>query len=537
MKYSITQNSSHTFSYLGNFDVVVYVTDSAGTPATETATITVKVDNGGSVLSATEDISLSGDGSTDNLSTFNTWISAQSDPKIVEFPSGTYRFTGTISVDDDGGASSFIFRAAEGATVVFDFDPASPSDSSPDTFLNLDMGSGAASKLLIQNISITANLQGGTARDNDNTSLYTAGSNGIAHFQNCTITNFTAGIRAEGVTTKCNVIDWGNGAQTDPEGRASFWYDGTNAYHRNNYSKSDVNHEHAVYTQEKRWMYFIGNYVDQSNAISGTRTIQYQGGTPPFQDQYFYRNYLDWGISSSSEGTIIINGDANRLEFIDNIAVNNVNAFLAVRGNTDGLVVDSNIFQTDSSDSDNPLVAFGMSGSEIDISNIELTNNVFGLRNDGPHYWVFYINAGCTGGCADDIFYSTINDTCSCADISGNIDDNTDPTISDPGQWEYTAPAITSVSFSGTTLTISASDADSGLGSTARFPFTDAALIQVQDDSGSWSQVQDYATETTWSITPTYVRVRDVDGNWSEPLQLNVSRFQGASFGSGASIQ
>jgi len=98
--------------------------------------------------------------------------------------------------------------------------------------------------------------------------------------------------------------------------------------------------------------------------------------------------------------------------------------------------------------------------------------------------------------------------------------------FSDPGIWEYIPPTISSATGTGTTLSIiSATDGDSGLGSTARWPFSLAAQIQADDGSNNYSEVIDY------SATPNYdfagllglrrIRVADVDHNWSSLFTLS----------------
>ncbi len=60
------------------------------------------------------------------------------------------------------------------------------------------------------------------------------------------------------------------------------------------------------------------------------------------------------------------------------------------------------------------------------------------------------------------------------------------------------------------------------MGSTARFPFQIGAWMQVIDSSGKHSQIKAYsASETSWGMTPAYIRVADVDHNISDPVLLD----------------
>jgi hypothetical protein len=60
------------------------------------------------------------------------------------------------------------------------------------------------------------------------------------------------------------------------------------------------------------------------------------------------------------------------------------------------------------------------------------------------------------------------------------------------------------------------------MGSTARFPFTIGAWMQVIDSSGKHSQIKAYsASETSWGMTPALIRVADVDHNISDPVMLD----------------
>ena len=100
----------------------------------------------------------------------------------------------------------------------------------------------------------------------------------------------------------------------------------------------------------------------------------------------------------------------------------------------------------------------------------------------------------------------------------------------DPGEFDSVAPMVNSfvinqgggsTTTQDVTLNISASDAGSGIGSVARFPFLEGAVMQFSNDNRNWSNVVPYATTHSWDLSDNggvktvYARFRDVDGNWS----------------------
>ena len=100
----------------------------------------------------------------------------------------------------------------------------------------------------------------------------------------------------------------------------------------------------------------------------------------------------------------------------------------------------------------------------------------------------------------------------------------------DPGEFDTVAPAVNSFAINSdaassttraVTLDISVSDAGSGMGSAARFPFLEGAAMQFSNDNSNWSRVVPYATTYEWvlsansGVKTVYARFRDVDGNWS----------------------
>jgi hypothetical protein len=110
------------------------------------------------------------------------------------------------------------------------------------------------------------------------------------------------------------------------------------------------------------------------------------------------------------------------------------------------------------------------------------------------------------------------------------VDNNDYVTSDDPGPYEYITPTIHSIEGYGTdSITLSASDGGSGLGSNARWPWKYSnmnsnlsdlpALVQVRYSDGTFGQVKKYSINTSWNPPPgetiVFVRVADVDHNWS----------------------
>jgi len=188
------------------------VTDSRGN--SEKAVTLIDVGNNGNIYSATTNVRLIGDGKTDNSSRFQSWINSASGNAIVEFQSGTYKFSSQVSFNDNAGLISLILRPAKGANVKFLFSP--PPDGAGDTMFSLSIGNDRTYKLLITGINIEADLGGKSPISLDNRTVMTPGETSLPVFQNCTIRNFTSGIRGygtqrSGIPTSTHPLGWQNG--------------------------------------------------------------------------------------------------------------------------------------------------------------------------------------------------------------------------------------------------------------------------------------------------------------------------------------
>ena len=285
------------------------------------------------------------------------------------------------------------------------------------------------------------------------------------------------------------------------------------------YYKSSVEHEHFIYDSSKAGQYSIvrDSYIDHANGVPTNYTFSNgaEGNMAywhnllknPTQNVIFY---------ACCAANVDIEGN-----FYDGEAEDgNGSALLTTNGNLDVTIAYNHFINLEGYNSIN--ITNGG-------SNINIHHNIFGLDAQAGVGTLYNFETGCT---PLNERTDTCNPTNSCATTTDNTCDESDITVSDPGRYEFVAPTG-SVSIAGgastttsqtVTLALSASDSGSGMSSTARFPYQEGALMQISNDGLSWSEVRDYSTSTSWtlssgeSVKTVYVRFADEDHNWSETV-------------------
>jgi len=297
------------------------------------------------------------------------------------------------------------------------------------------------------------------------------------------------------------------------------------------------------------YLYFVENWIDQDNSTHyncvGSKSYS-TSGPGGFESNYTvgYHYYLGNYYENSSYTTIeVFNDRANEIEgaIITNIII---------KGNYFSDIV----YQAPNCSDIHGLIWFiGQADEDSDWVNCQIDGNYFSeesethgvvLGNPDQSQYKFSSGISITNNDFGENIPSNKHWCCNAVDTgvqsSGNTTSSTDYSKTDPGQWEFTAPTISAATrISNTLNTVTATDGDSGLGSTARWPFTNGALIQA-NSGNNYSEVIDYSTSPAYSfsITPTNIRVADVDHNWTglhTTSSTEASSIRGIS-GSGFSI-
>lgn len=488
--YSTTQNpTSITFNDYGEYPVELYVQDSLSN--SERAIILIKVNVSGTTLNAVTDCGLDNGGSTDNGTDLASCISGTGGNIIIQFPTGSYRFTATNAIS--GKDVKLESVSGQNATIVFD--PPGTFSSTNIPFLTITSGN-----LYIDRMVFEHDLDGNDQSVEPRCNVVKTLSGGHVIFQNNTVYDFTTPFRyLSGIVLKNNLIDWGSGSNCSAVApyrislsSGSGAYDYGNLYWAYNYTKTESCHEHFVYLHDNmvdEFKYYIKNYIDFSNWIDTANVLNYWNN-----DTHFIGNYV-------YDGSQFVNNGANS-EFIGNTfnGWNNIYIISLYTG-VNNINFDYN----------NLMNIQRSVNYEYGTGHTAIGNN-FGL-NAGSPYW---------GILGDSCAATTLNPgDCTRSTVTDNTDNSTDYSISDPGPWEFTPPTLTSATKSGTTVTaITVNTTGSGMGSTARWPFSNASLYQVSSDGQTWSEVRDYSATPgdSFSINPNYIRIFDVDHNVSTPL-------------------
>jgi hypothetical protein len=567
--YSKSATPSHTFSDYGFFEIQVAVSTGA---LTRRGVLLVDVPVGGTVIDPTADCganNLVGDGTTDNAGKLATCVNAISGSVTVTFPTGTYKFTAQNTFSTGSGLTAVALQPTSGAAVVLTFDPS--EDDSADIFIL------TGAPIDIRDMTFTRTFEAGESTDNvDQTNAISGNSVVAVAILNSTFNNFSnVADSFTGVFSKSNLNNWGargltvSGWTDDGDGTYSktgigltvrafeeddiyvtkatsstlsdgYWYyDGStttlhykpttgvpgdhttvaiyavsaiagvvgNSFVANLYSAPHSQYNgHMIYNAGTGYRYAVGNYHDHTKALSGS----IWEGTGA--NSYFYRNMMSGDktkIDDSFTKVFVNTNSSGAIELRDS-HLDGLWSGPLVGSATASHIISSNLFVNTPVAS--PTVYINAASGSSAVTN----NNIFGVGSPAGGVWKIYAfdGAGCSGCSASDEPNLT---GCACLSASGNVDDETASDVASPGAWEFTVPTLAVDSIVTKTVTVTASDAGSGLGSTARWPFVLAAQIQAEYADNWYSEIQDYAVETTWTNTPIKARVSDVDHNWTVP--------------------
>ena len=538
--YSTNQNPSYTFNHYGQYAVWVYVEDNASN--SEYALLLIDVSVGGTVINPTTDCgvnNLVGDGTTDNGTNLADCIKSLGTGNCtIEFPAGIYRFVstnqirGTSNVPDD-----FELRPAPGASVTLEFDPTDVGDNTIHKFLDI----AGDRDVYIHDLTLNRDLDGGVLGHSDGTqAIYFYGTGGIYTIQDCIIQNFTTGVDSlsNALIERNNFVNWGGriGTSATPSNCYDLGGGDIECYHsilqgigdnvlvKNNYSDPYSNgNGHHFYNGSGGYNYVVGYYVDHSGGKTGG--MFQLGGADTHK--FFYRNILIAAGPGSNDSKFVSSvTDADDMEWIDNRFKEG--HLIVYPGSVNGdVIIDYNEFQDTSTDQHAIKYYDGNSSSGLKVRNNEFGSGS-GAINMDIHDFDTALKPNFCGDCSHTST-SEPNPNCPCGTWSGNTNTSDTFDFSDPGQWEFDPPQNCSISINGEgpdiTLTLHAHDSGSGVGSTPRWPFTEGALMQFSNNGVTWSQVRPYNESTNWILSETqtvYVRFRDRDGNWSQPVSATL---------------
>lgn len=540
------QNPSHTFDWPGRHEVKVTVTDDNGDSVWVALEVNVDAHSTITTYDAVTDVGLDDTGVTDCSATFETWIAANyADGIRVEFPSGTYRWedlepaatTRNWAIFIDAGPYNYVELVGTGATQpVFTFYNDS-ARTGPMGFLRYWNSGGA--KLLISNLDIGMENAPSTYpvypqfvydSDPDAWNLYLS-------IEDCTLRNFGRVTYASHLRlVRTNETGCGHVSiethRVANEGLIRQCYYGSPA----------SSHSHATYLSSASDFHAIDFYADVTSGNSGRLAHQHKSACTDIT----IRNNLLQGDSANGYGIMIgaEDDEASDVE-VDNVRIVGMPLGIRLFSCSSSVEIKNSFFAEFTGA--NPsgiqvghtrLIASGGTG----VAGATISDNTFGDSVPGG-----------TGA-------TVIEET--NADLepwgyteSGSTDDSTTALAGDPAGWlsagsyadpglfdQESTPSVDSFSIAGgaattssgtVTLNISVSDSGSGMGSTARFPFQEGAVMQFSNDGTTWSDVRAYATTASWTLTDgegtktVYARFRNVDGYWSATASDTIERVSG----------
>lgn len=302
---------------------------------------------------------------------------------------------------------------------------------------------------------------------------------------------------------------------------------GPNPMFRYTYSiPNATGHGHYTYGDndgvEQDWLTMVGNFneFDYQNHKEGGGCFN----VSPGHRAYWYNNAMLGCVDF---------GRCNDCESIDNyILGGNTLSFYALDFEGTTTRVANNCFAcrdpypvtTDYRMAEYHYVSFNIGATDFYFNNntIGATPCSIGLEH------ILRITDGSCGECAG--YYDTLNVDCPCVTAFGNVVNDDDCSVSDPGPIEYSAPTVdvfminnddATTSSTYVNLEISVSDAGSGMGSTPRFGYFEGGIMQFSNDNEIWHSVMLYESSVPWilpsgyGIKTVYARFRDRDGNWT----------------------
>jgi len=300
---------------------------------------------------------------------------------------------------------------------------------------------------------------------------------------------------------------------------------------RNYAAELDDDHSHVWYCTNASDVYLVDNYVDFDNS--------YRGATPAQLKMAMHNVLISGNLFENVAGGAGLrvggyDGQAYDVEVSNNRFVN-AERGLDLISSSRNVNVDGNFF----ANLDYEVIEAGHDHPEgYPLLGVSLAGNVLGYDTpaDGR---VFVHNRFETYGIDlqfDVTESATVNDGSRylAGDPTGWRDANG---YVDPGAYEYTPPTVNSFQINGgnattdsrtVTLNMDVVDSGSGMGSAARFPFVQGALMQFSNDGVHWHQVELYSTTQAWTLSEgegdktVYARFRDVDGNWTKVVDAGI---------------
>ena len=274
------------------------------------------------------------------------------------------------------------------------------------------------------------------------------------------------------------------------------------------------------------------------------------------QYNYIYGNYANAQYAETSQDFSVFKDYCPNTEFVNNLCVNSKSDFVAlgsydvqaanfkihdnrflsnasgraiyVASSSASILIENNFFSSVTGN----ILQVGDSSKctnekTKDSLGVTFQNNTAGY-DASINTWCAYNSCSsltCSIASSDN---TSTSDKFLPTDPSGWYDDNG---YVDPGKWEYIPPINCSIAIDGSesnvALHLSATDSGSGMGSNARFPFRQGALMQFSNDGVTWSEVRVYSQSTSWTLPDgegnktIYARFRDRDGNWSQPVSAS----------------
>lgn len=493
-------------------------------------------------VDAVTDIGLDNTGNTNCQATLKQYLRDNYNDTTgmkIEFPSGTYLWEDsfesntTLVVDFDahnfGGDPkitklAFVGTGATQPRFIFSDDSAAGGEH---CFFAIHGGVAPDfdTYLLVRNLQIEMENDPDTYVNNPQ---FTVGGDTYAQrmhevIEDCTLKNFgkigdcARTIHRRNTITGCGNYNAGAGST------AMIRYIQHGLSLRNYIAAGDDGHSHVWYCSGVNDVYIVDNYADCTNAAYGKLGAQLKGAMSATKVQgNIIRNLQGAAVILGAYDAQAASTDISNNRFLD-----------APRGiqhysSSAGITITDNFF----SEIDEYLMYAGHNQPAGEaVLDVSFTDNIAGydapggaygnIRNEFDEHGIELTYEVTETNTTDNEVRFLSTDPDGWTDVNGYLD---------PGAYEYIPPTIGSFAINNgdatttsqsVTLNISVTDAGSGMGSSARFPFQNGALMQFSNDGSTWSQVEPYATTHSWTLTAdlgvktVYARFRDVDGNWT----------------------
>jgi len=528
--YTDDQNpSSVPFNRPGKYIVEVAVTDSAGSPVTEKAYLVIEMiavrspykyayvatPDGCGLTTANEQ-----NGTTDVTTKLQTCVDTLTTGGVIDFGNYTYLLEGAkLGAGTDYGAENsnvglkiaYENIALVGAEATINFDHANDEDTVTDYALSYRYDSSITDGFYVTGITFNYDQDTGNAWNTiDDQELVRTYPGTTISFMRNSVNHFRLfGQTSNPIQNYNNFDNWGWGGMN--LNRCSTG--GNCLYYRN---WSDVFADDAVtdggddfnYTNPANSNnYNVENYIDNTGMKDSPAKPclrMYGSGTANMHDHYFIGNYLK---GCELAGIEIRCNDCDATYTLTDILIKG-NIFSdwsghgiymegdsTVAANTTADILENEFYISSSTDQ---AIQRGSDGARLFGSNVDVSDNIFGEGVNGTDPNDF----------ADSDLFTWIDEPTQNQGVagSGNVDNSDSDPVSVAVAFEFVPPTN-----NGDTAT----DAGSGMGATARFPFQEGALAQGSDLNNNFSQIELYADRANlngWDK----VRYADVDHNWSE---------------------